>query len=246
MSSRHGRSRLRNVFLIMSLLVVSCGSPNREATTSQPAPSTAPPVTGSSTTLASALTPTTVAATTTSTLKEPAGFAYESRLFVVDEAGERRFVYGLNGEMVLGESTLSIRGVLFDANIHLVQFQGDWWDVETSAALDADSVELFLFAGNAILLPQWVEELRDVDRWTTLSTDELLGLPVTHQRLVNVEKDVDWSYGSLSYLDMWLLEDGSVVKIEALFSTGDNDGWPLAQWEATEFLPSVTIDDPGT
>lgn len=48
-------------------------------------------------------------------------------------------------------------------------------------------------------------------------------------------------------MDIWRdVETGVVVKLTALFATGDDSGFPLATWEVAERNPSIDIRPPAS
>ncbi len=136
-------------------------------------------------------------------------------------------------------------GELLDDRFELVSDGDRWWDLSDPdyELTDADVATSLLFMG--FLQPSDVAGLlAESDRWEIVGEETHLGVPVTHLQRSNVVKDVDWPLGDLTVIDVWRDASGEIVKLEGLFATGDNDGFPLATWELTERNPDVVITLP--
>ena len=221
------------------LLIVACGG--GDATVAQPSTTAAAP-------------PTTVAPSTTqppgSTPPAASGslgtYRFTMSLSVVPDTGNPRLVEVLDGEAVVETSAMRIFGQLAGLPIDIVTDGDSWWDIEEpDLPLDAEGVRGFLVLSGLLQPSDIAELLADTGEWEDLGTEPHLGAAATHLRRTNIEKDVDWDYGSIAVMDVWRdVETGIVVKLVAEFATGDNTGFPVASWEIVERNPQVDIRIP--
>jgi hypothetical protein len=152
--------------------------------------------------------------------------------------------------MIEGTSTTQptatrLVGHYLDTPIELVSDGTTWWDLDDLTTEPAnEDITFYLRASGFLQPPDLAELLADESAWNLVGVEEHLGLTVEHLRRTNVTKGRDWEYGGLATVDVWRAEDGMVVKLAALFATGDNDGFPLASWELVERNPDVEISIP--
>jgi hypothetical protein len=206
-------------------------------------------VTTSTTAVPAATTTTTSPPTTTSpSSAEPlASYGFTVSLSVVPDEGAPRLVEVLDGEAVVETGAMRIFGILAGLPIDLVTDGVTWQDLEQpDLELDATGVRDFLVL-TGMLMPDYVSDLfEDTAAWEDLGTEPHLGAPATHLRRRGIEKGIDWDYGDVAEMNVWRdLETGVIVKLTALFATGDNEGFPLATWEVVERNPGVEIPKPG-
>lgn len=205
---------------------------------------------------ATSTTPTSVASTTSTapatTISPGAAeplttYRFTMSLSVVPDAGDPRLVEVLDGEAEVASGAMRIFGTLAGLPMNLITDGETWQDLEQpDLQLDADGVRDFLVL-TGLLMPEYVSGLLDdAPAWEDLGAEPHLGAPASHLRRTGIEKGVDWDYGDVAEMNVWRdVETGVVVKLTALFATGDNDGFPLARWEIVERNPDVDIPPPG-
>jgi hypothetical protein len=221
------------------LLIAACGG--GEASVAQPSTTATAP-------------PTTVAASTTQppgstppASTQPLGtYRFTMSLSVVPESGDVRLVEVLDGEAVVETGAMRIFGQLAGLPIDIVTDGASWWDLEEpDLPLDEQGVRYFLILSGLLMPSDVAGLLEDAGAWEDLGVETHLGAPATHLRRTGIEKDLDWGYGDVAIMDVWRDQaTGVVVKLTAMFATGDQSGFPLASWEIVERDPAVDIPIP--
>lgn len=175
-----------------------------------------------------------------------ASYRFTMTVAVTPEPGtEGQPVAVLHGEATTAPRAMRLSGDLAGRPVDIVTDGTRWWDLDdTALALTDEDIRYFLGA-NGFLLPSDLTALRTgADTWQTISAGEHLGVPVTQLRRFGVIKDRDWALGDLAQLDVWEDATGEIVRFAAWFATGDNAGFPVAQWEITERNPELEIGLP--
>jgi len=247
-SAHHGGVAGRQLAAIVVIVASACGGSGATeaiSTTQAPAAATLPSTTHPEATTTEPAPPSTTSA---SEAAQPlASMRFVMNLEVEPLTGGALIAVGrIEGVANEDPAAVQLTGNILDEPISLVADGTRWWDLDDPAfEFSNEDIELFLLINGFIQPSDIAPLLAGSDEWQTVAAETHLGVPVDHIRRADVEKGVDWEYGSLSQLDVWRDETGAVVKLIAQFATGDNEGFPQATWELTERNPVVDISIPG-
>lgn len=224
----------------------SSSPPTTERPMSEPA-TTAPPTTETSTTEPPTTQPATTEPGTTSAAPAPlTAWRFVIALEVLPhDAGPPLPVGKIEGIESSDPVRTQMIGEILDDRFELVSDGTRWWDLsDPDYELTGADIASSLLAMGFLQPSDVTRLLADGDRWEIVGEETHLGVAVTHLQRRNVVKDVDWPLGDLTVIDLWRDATGEVVKVVALFATGDNAGFPQATWELVERNPDVAITLP--
>lgn len=241
----HGAMAGKSILVCLLLLAACGGTAEPPSGDTSPAPSSTSIVQPDLvTTTGSATTAPPVPPATNSAAPAPLdSMRFVMSLEIVPHDGAALVPVGrLEGQSTTNPTATRLSGQYLDGTIELVSDGATWWDLDDlGTELSNEDVDLYLVAVGFLQPSELTPLLEDDGAWQLVAIEPHLGVSVEHLRRTSVLKGRDWAYGDLSQVDVWRDDAGMVVKVEALFATGDNDGFPLATWELIERNPDVEI-----